>query len=193
MHYKQSDTCHSPKWFTTPLRSRGFRQYNLIQINPSWICSPDPKTNSELLLFFSSRKQELLKYFSIFFFLLPTFIKYCQYVIYTIIINYFSDYFRFFFFPFFLIFSKNFFRHFYSFLHFFHHFLTFENFFYYSIFFHYYFYASTGLTFKSCYCLSNFLVGQLEVVTIYSVIIAPITITHLSNHSRFFATTYVCT
>ena len=43
---------------------------------------------------FSSRKQELLKYFSIFylllsssssFFLLPTLIKYCQYVMYTYI------------------------------------------------------------------------------------------------------------
>ena len=78
---------------------------------------------------FSSRKQELLKYFSIFFlpssfFLLPTLIKYCQYVIYTyiqvllIIFLIISDYFfRFFsiFFDFFWFFQKNFFRHFYIF------------------------------------------------------------------------------
>ena len=37
-----------------------------------------------------------------------------------------------------------------------------------------------------------FLVGQWgEVVTIYSVIIAPITITHLSNHSWFFCLMYI--
>ena len=74
---------------------------------------------------FSSRKQELLKYFSIFyllssssFFLLPTLIKYCQYVIYTYIqvlliifliisVYFFSIFFDFF--RFFLIFS-NFFK-----------------------------------------------------------------------------------
>ena len=73
---------------------------------------------------FSSRKQELLKYFSIFFvfLLLPTLIKYCQYVIYTyiqvllIIFLIISDYFFSIFFDFFRFFpisSKNFFRHFY--------------------------------------------------------------------------------
>ena len=99
---------------------------------------------------FSSRKQELLKYFSIFFFylsssifyLLPTLIKYCQYVIYTyiqvllIIFLIISDYFFFDFFRFFPIFSdffrffqKNFLDILFIFLHFFQHFFTIQSFF----------------------------------------------------------------
>ena len=64
----------------------------------------------KFLILFSSRKQELLKYFSIFFlssfFLLPTLVKCCQYVIYTyiqvllIIFLIISDYFFLFFFIF---------------------------------------------------------------------------------------------
>ena len=79
---------------------------------------------------FSSRKQELIKYSSIFF-LLPTLIKYCRYVIYTniqvlliivlIIFFYFSKFFLIFsdffqFFPIFFQFFQKFYLNIYIFL-----------------------------------------------------------------------------
>ena len=77
--------------------------------------------NASYVIIFSSRKQELIKYFSMFFFL---------------------SFFRFF---------QHFFQHFSNFFHNFLNTVTFEkfNFFYYLIYFHYYSYISKGLTFMS--------------------------------------------
>ena len=125
--------------------------------------------NLENAKIFSSRKQELLKYFSIFFYRLSFFfqlwsnIANMSYIhIYKYYWLFFSDFFRSFliFSDFFRFFQKKFLNIFIFFLHFFQHFSTFENVFYYSIFFHYYFYASTGLTFKSCFHVKSlFMIG----------------------------------
>ena len=99
---------------------------------------------------FSSRKQDLLKYFSIFYLLLSSsfflsssnfdqILPICHIYIYATIIDYFSDYFWLFFFDFFRFFPifSDFFRFFQKkisdifnfFLHFFQHFSTFSTFF----------------------------------------------------------------